>query len=217
MPPGRNDPADPRAWLRRARSNLARARVTPPQVLYEDLCFDAQQAAEKAIKAVLGHRAISFPKTHDLNHLLSLAARNGIDIPGRCETPHLSPDAEVTDQRELRRSDVENQRRLSERPRPRRVASNLYLGRDVSLCPLRGGGTMRSQADGPFCAAAGTLRSVRVAGLAGASGDTAARTAAQAEAGAMIAYPVRSGPCASADGGVHPRGDRLVKAGGVDV
>jgi HEPN domain-containing protein len=39
------------------------------------------EAAEKAIKAVLVHRAISFPKTHDLNHLLSLAARNGIDIP----------------------------------------------------------------------------------------------------------------------------------------
>ncbi len=83
MPPGRDDPADPRAWLRRARSNLARARVPPPtpEVLYEDLCFDAQQAAEKAIKAVLVHRAVSFPKTHDLNHLLSLAARNGIDIP----------------------------------------------------------------------------------------------------------------------------------------
>jgi len=42
-------------WLRHSRSNLARAesgRMTP-EILYEDLCFDAQQAAEKALKDVL--------------------------------------------------------------------------------------------------------------------------------------------------------------------
>lgn len=76
MPQDHRDPTDPRAWLRRARSNLARARITPPtpEILYEDLCFDAQQAAEKAVKAVLVHGSIEFPKTHDLNRLLSLAA-----------------------------------------------------------------------------------------------------------------------------------------------
>jgi HEPN domain-containing protein len=38
------DPGRPQAWLRRARSNLARARqlAGTPDVLYEDLCFDAQ-------------------------------------------------------------------------------------------------------------------------------------------------------------------------------
>ena len=44
---------DPREWLNRARSNLARARDRAAEVYLEDLCFDAQQAAEKAIKAVM--------------------------------------------------------------------------------------------------------------------------------------------------------------------
>lgn len=41
-------------WLRRAGSNLARAksgRITH-EILYEDLCFDAQQALEKALKSL---------------------------------------------------------------------------------------------------------------------------------------------------------------------
>ncbi len=52
MPPERRRPGDPAEWLRRARSNLHRARAyrQQPEVLYEDFCFDAQQAAEKAIK-----------------------------------------------------------------------------------------------------------------------------------------------------------------------
>lgn len=55
MPPNR-DPTQAAEWLRRACSNLARARAdrSVPEALYEDLCFDAQQAAEKAIKAVRG-------------------------------------------------------------------------------------------------------------------------------------------------------------------
>jgi HEPN domain-containing protein len=58
------DPSGPHEWLRRARSNFARAAAEPanPDILLEDLCFDAQQTAEKAIKAVLVHRAIGFPR-----------------------------------------------------------------------------------------------------------------------------------------------------------
>ena len=79
---GRNG-GDPREWMRRARSNLARARAgrVAPEVLLEDLCFDAQQAAEKAIKAVLVDRGIPFPKTHDLIALLTLLANSGMPIP----------------------------------------------------------------------------------------------------------------------------------------
>jgi HEPN domain-containing protein len=44
-------PDDPREWLNRARSNLRRAAVRAEGVYLEDLCYDAQQAAEKAIKA----------------------------------------------------------------------------------------------------------------------------------------------------------------------
>lgn len=57
MPPEREGPGDPREWLRRARSKLVRAQADRnlPGVLYEDLCFDAQQAAEKSLRAVLVH------------------------------------------------------------------------------------------------------------------------------------------------------------------
>jgi HEPN domain-containing protein len=80
MLPARRDPTDPREWLRRAVSNLVRARADrpSPDVLYDDLCFDAQQAAEKAIKAVLVHRSIDFPKTHDIGRLLTLATQAGV-------------------------------------------------------------------------------------------------------------------------------------------
>jgi hypothetical protein len=53
--------------LNRARSNLIRAKADMriPEVYLEDLCFDAQQAAEKAVKAILLHggrlRDLSIP------------------------------------------------------------------------------------------------------------------------------------------------------------
>ncbi len=49
-PPERLPPDDPREWLNRARSNLVRAGHRDAGVYLEDLCFDAQQAAEKAVK-----------------------------------------------------------------------------------------------------------------------------------------------------------------------
>ena len=49
---------------------LAKSQL--PGVYLEDLCFDAQQAAEKAIKAVMLQRNVEFPYVHDLGRLLSL-------------------------------------------------------------------------------------------------------------------------------------------------
>ena len=60
-PPKRFPPNDPREWLNRARSNLARARSRDPRFYLEDRCFDAQQAAERAIKAVLMARGVELP------------------------------------------------------------------------------------------------------------------------------------------------------------
>ena len=77
----RFEPDDPREWLNRARGNLARSKVRIPESYLEDLCFDAQQAAEKAIKGVLIHRGIDFPYIHDLNKLLLLLERAGEQIP----------------------------------------------------------------------------------------------------------------------------------------
>ena len=74
-------PDDPREWLNRARSNLALAKNRVPDAYLEDLCFEAQQAAEKAIKAVMIARKIEFPYVHDLARLLSLLDAVGEPIP----------------------------------------------------------------------------------------------------------------------------------------
>ncbi len=64
--PERLSPEDPREWLNRARSNLMLARTRGPDVYLEDLCFNAQQAAEKA-KALLIQYNVEFPYVHDLS------------------------------------------------------------------------------------------------------------------------------------------------------
>ncbi len=81
MSPERYPPDDPREWLNRARSNLIQAREEFPGVYLEDLCFQAQQAAEKALKSLLLHRGVAFPYVHDLAELLTLLERNGEAIP----------------------------------------------------------------------------------------------------------------------------------------
>ena len=70
-PPERFSPDDPREWLNRARSSLALARNRVPEAYLEDLCFLAQQAAEKAVKSLLIDRRIDFPYVHDLRRIAS--------------------------------------------------------------------------------------------------------------------------------------------------
>jgi len=83
MPADRFAPDDPREWLNRARSNLIRARegIRIPDIYLEDLCFDAQQAAEKAIKGVLISRNTPFPYVHDLARLMSVLQQSGLQVP----------------------------------------------------------------------------------------------------------------------------------------
>lgn len=83
MPPEGGGPEDPREWLRRARSNLARSsqgQITP-DVLFEDTCFDAQQAVEKALKALLVLRGVQVPRTHAISELITILAELGFTIP----------------------------------------------------------------------------------------------------------------------------------------
>ena len=68
----RYDPEDPREWINRAYSSLNMAKKDPNDVYLEDLCYNAQQAVEKAIKAVFIKYGIDFPFTHDIAELLSL-------------------------------------------------------------------------------------------------------------------------------------------------
>ena len=65
MPQDRPIPGSAQDWLVRAKGDLALARTPLPEgAFYEDLCFHAQQAAEKALKAVYRHRGWSFRYTH---------------------------------------------------------------------------------------------------------------------------------------------------------
>jgi HEPN domain-containing protein len=73
MSPNSSDAGSPQDWLRNARSDLAIARLPRARgMLFEHLCFHAQQCGEKALKALLLSRDISFPRTHDLAFLLDL-------------------------------------------------------------------------------------------------------------------------------------------------
>ena len=83
MPPETTSPEDPREWLRRARSNLARAKRDrdAPDILAEDACFDAQQACEKALKALLVLKACPVPRTHAIADLIDAVIALGFDPP----------------------------------------------------------------------------------------------------------------------------------------
>ncbi|MBM4349614.1 MAG: HEPN domain-containing protein [Deltaproteobacteria bacterium] len=65
-------PGSAEDWLARAEGDLALARAPLPEgAFYEDLCFHAQQAAEKALKAVYQHSSKPFRYTHDLDELIT--------------------------------------------------------------------------------------------------------------------------------------------------
>ncbi|MFH1122256.1 MAG: HEPN domain-containing protein [Pseudomonadota bacterium] len=69
-------------WLSRAKGDLAIARAPLPEgAFFEDLCFHAQQAAEKALKAVYQHRGWTFRYTHDLEELITGVREKGLDPP----------------------------------------------------------------------------------------------------------------------------------------
>lgn len=74
-------PDDPIEWLSRAKSSLSLARQQSQDIYLEDLCFQAQQAAEKAIKAVYITKGLVFPYVHDISQLLSAIEKNGISVP----------------------------------------------------------------------------------------------------------------------------------------
>jgi len=70
-------------WLKRAYSNLERAKVgrIAKEILFEDLCFDCQQAAEKSLKALLVHLDVEFAKIHSISKLLKQIEETGITVP----------------------------------------------------------------------------------------------------------------------------------------
>jgi HEPN domain-containing protein len=73
MPPDASDPGSARRWVRYAEADLALAKVPlPPRGMHENLCFHAQQAVEKSLKAVLVLARIEVPNTHSIQRLVQL-------------------------------------------------------------------------------------------------------------------------------------------------
>ena len=81
--PTRKPPFSPNEWIEHAESDLRLARLAASHesIRREQVCFHAQQAVEKAIKAVLLSRQVEFPLTHDIEELLELAEESGFSLP----------------------------------------------------------------------------------------------------------------------------------------
>ena len=65
-----------RQWLAKANNDLETAKFlfASGRPFFSVICFHSQQAAEKYFKALLTWHQIEFPKTHDLDLLLSFIA-----------------------------------------------------------------------------------------------------------------------------------------------
>ena len=62
-----------KTWLFRANEDIAvieKLFESDPELYASTICFHAQQAVEKFLKAFLVFHNIDFPKTHDLDYLL---------------------------------------------------------------------------------------------------------------------------------------------------
>ena len=66
--------SEAKRWMAYAKSDLdaAYALLEKGDFFPRQICFMAQQAGEKALKAVLVFLDISFPLTHDLDHIREL-------------------------------------------------------------------------------------------------------------------------------------------------
>jgi len=67
--PPKRSPDDPAEWLKRAKSSLIQAKTKADGIYLEDLCFNAHQAVEKSLKALLLKLGTTFPFTHDIVRL----------------------------------------------------------------------------------------------------------------------------------------------------
>ncbi len=84
-------------WLRRAASNLKLAQVgeIDDGICFEDLCFNAQQSAEKSLKAFCILKPFLFQKTHNLAYLIEVIINAGFIIPAEVRSVALLTDYSV--------------------------------------------------------------------------------------------------------------------------
>lgn len=73
-------------WMHRARSDLALANmVADERIAPEIIAFHAQQAVEKALKALLIQRQVEFPRTHIIGMLLNASKESGYHFQSSLE------------------------------------------------------------------------------------------------------------------------------------
>jgi len=82
----KREPTDaglPHWWLAHAQRDLRAAHTVHvnDNELVEQACYFAQEAAEKAINAVLLERNVDFPYTHDLEALVKEVTRRRLPVP----------------------------------------------------------------------------------------------------------------------------------------
>lgn len=83
-----------RGWLEKARRDFltAQAGLDSGRPFTDIICFHAQQATEKHLKAYLLWHELDFPRTHALEDLVLLAAQKDADFLGlKDEVTMLTP------------------------------------------------------------------------------------------------------------------------------
>jgi HEPN domain-containing protein len=112
------------ADVRTARREL-RARVEPN---FDAVCFHAQQAAEKYLKAACVEAGIDFPRTHDVAALLALLAPSSLALVGLDEPANLLASCAVEVRYPGRSSDREDAREALKAAEAIRSAARQNLG-----------------------------------------------------------------------------------------
>ena len=62
-------------WLAFAEEDLSSEKILLKGKIYNQVCFHAQQTAEKSLKAFLKSKGVNLPKTHNLLELIQICKR----------------------------------------------------------------------------------------------------------------------------------------------
>lgn len=69
-----------KTWLATAQEDIHWAKVSLESKFYSRVCFVAQQAAEKALKAYLFSKKVKLVRTHDLLKLLKICQKHDLSF-----------------------------------------------------------------------------------------------------------------------------------------
>jgi len=86
-----SNPDDPRSWIDKAHGDLRciRNNLGCDIVPWDIIAYHSQQAAEKALKAILAGKGVQIPHTHDLGRLLGDSMRADVQVQ------HLAEDCDL--------------------------------------------------------------------------------------------------------------------------